>query len=75
MDKINEIKSMVEATYATLNQFASEGVIPLIDIAYPNHDGKQDADAVADMMLLRDNLNSLSNVCQLVIEHINGAIE
>lgn len=76
MDKrITEIREEVERVYSTVNNFISEGVLPLIDMVYPNHDGKQDANQAADMMLLRDSLFSLANACNTGIEHINEAID
>ena len=53
----------------------SEGLITLLDLAYPNHDGVQDADVVSVMMLLRQTLNSLSVACQNWIDKLSEAIE
>lgn len=47
----------------------------LIEAAYPNQDGKADHDAVAEMMALRDKLNSIANACQIGIEHLTETIE
>lgn len=47
----------------------------LIDAAYPNHDGKADHNAVAEMMALRDKLNSIVNACQTGIEHLAETID
>lgn len=52
----------------------SEGLVALLDLAYPKHDGEQDADAVSDMMLLRQTLNGLSCACQIWIDELSEAI-
>lgn len=47
----------------------------LLDAAYPNHDGKADHEAVAEMIALRDKLNSIVNACQIGIEHLTETID
>ena len=74
MKTIIEIRKNVEATYALLNKFATEGSLPLMDLAYPNHDGEQDAEAVSEMMLLRDSLNGLKHVCEMSMDALTKAI-
>lgn len=74
MEKIEEIRKDVEWVYSTVNNFVSAGVLPILDIAYPNHDGIQDVDNVSELMLLRDRLNSLAKACIVGIEHLNEAI-
>lgn len=46
----------------------------MLDLAYPKHDGEQDADAVADMMLLRQSANGLSKACNILVEKLTDAI-
>lgn len=67
-------KNLAESAYIIIKDHMSEGLVSLIDLAYPNHDGKQDADAVSDMMLLRQSLNSLSQACQIWIGKLSEAI-
>ena len=74
MENLNNIREKVESTYAAINHFTSEGVLPLLDMAYPEHDGKQDAYVVSDMMSLRDSLHSLIAACQYSINNLNEAI-
>ena len=75
MKSISEIKKDVDKTYAVINRFNTEGVIPLMDLAYPKRDGVQDAENVADLMLLRESLNSLQKACEISVQHISEAIE
>ena len=74
MENLNKIREKVESTYATLNHFITDGVLPLLDMAYPEHDGKQDAYVVSDMVSLRDSLHSMIKACQLSIDNLNRAI-
>lgn len=75
MNDINEIRNAVEAIYAKLNNWASEGSIPLLDKAYPNHDGIADHEAIAEMMMLQQSLNSLSKACELGIGNLSRIID
>lgn len=74
---IIELREDVDAIYGRLNKWLSaDGErTELIKLAYPELNGVQDADAVSELMLLRDSLNSLARVCNYGIEHINAAIE
>lgn len=75
---MKNVQKNSEAAYKALNAWISgEGgsVTQLMDILYPNHDGKQDAEMCGDLLLLRDQLYSLSKACEIAIEHINIATE
>lgn len=75
MKTIKSITKNADKMYAELNQWVSEGRIPLLDLAYPNHDGNQDAEAVAEMMELRDRLNAIMNACKVGIDNLSSAID
>lgn len=53
-------RNKVENVYELINDLVSNHSIDMLDLAYPKNDGKQDAFAVAEMMLLRQSANSLS---------------
>ena len=74
MKSINEIKNQVESIYKTLNEWVSEGTTPLLDSAFPEHDGVADIDVISDMMLLRQSLNSLSKACEIGADHLTNVI-
>lgn len=57
------------------NDRMSEGICELIDIAYPNHDGVEDPDVIADMMMLRDTLQSLSKACDIWTKQLTEVIQ
>ena len=74
MKKIIEIRERAEGFYTLLNKFATDGSLPLMDMAYPNHDGEQDAEVVSEMMLLRDRLNGLKHACEMSMDALTSAI-
>lgn len=67
-------RNKVDNVYESINDLVSNHSIDMLDLAYPNHDGKQDADAVAEMMLLRQSANSLSKVCSILVSKLSDAI-
>lgn len=73
---INEFNKQAEAFYKALNEWVSEeSVNKLTDIAYPNHDGKQDADVVATMFSLRDTLHGIEQGCKMGIGNLSIIID
>ena len=46
----------------------------MMDLAYPGHDGEQDADVVAEMMSLRQTVNSLSAACGILVNKLTEVI-
>lgn len=74
LDKINSINTDVCNIYNSLNDAASNCGLELADLAYPNHDGVQDANTVGDMMMLRMNLNNLREICRIMSAKITNAI-
>lgn len=71
---MEEFINQAETFYALLNKFVSQGTIPLMDAAYPQHDGNQDAEVASEMMLLRDRLSAIATGCEMAIDHLNRAI-
>lgn len=74
---IKNIKKMTadaDKQYHIVNDLVSEGLVPLIDIAYPQHDGEQDAEAVADMMALRQSANALAKACNILVDNLTDVI-
>lgn len=63
------------AAYQIVDDRMSEGICELIDMAYPNHDGVQDPDVIADMMILRDTLQSLSKACEIWTKQLTEVIQ
>lgn len=68
-------RKVAEGTYQIVNDRMSESICNLIDIAYPNHDGVQDPEVIADMMLLRDTLQSLSKACEIWTKQLTEVIQ
>ena len=71
---MEEIINQAETFYTLLNEFVSQGTIPLMDAAYPQHDGNQDAEVAAEMMQLRRVLSGIATGCEMAIDHLNSAI-
>lgn len=69
-----EVKNKAEKAYAAINDMISNYAIKMIDLAYPKHDGEQDAEVIAEMMLLRQSVNSLSTACNLLVNKLTDVI-
>ena len=67
-------RNKVENVYELINDLVSNHSIDMLDLAYPKYGGKQDAVAVAEMMLLRQSANSLSEVCSFLVDRLTDAI-
>lgn len=67
-DKLDDVRYLVDSFFA-------EGVFPLLVKLYPNLDGVINEEQEANMMLLRNSLMALANVCDLGIERLCEALE
>ena len=67
-------RNKVDNVYELINDLVSNHSIDMLDLAYPKHDGKQDADAFAEMMLLRQSANNLSEICSILVGKLTDAI-
>lgn len=67
-DKLDDVRYLIDGFFA-------EGVFPLLIKLYPNLDGMINEEQEANMMLLRDSLMALANVCDLGIERLSEAFE
>ena len=72
--EIKKLNEQAENTYQAINHTMSQKSLELLDLAYPNHDGEQDAEAVAKMMALRQTLSSLAAACKILQEKLTDAI-
>lgn len=71
---ITKAREILNKAYAEANYLASFKGIEMIDLSYPKHGGIQDADAVSDLMLLRQDANGLMNACKALVKTITDAI-
>ncbi len=62
---IKKIEKNASIAYQDINHLMSDE-IALLDLAYPNHDGKQDADAVGEMLYLRQSVAALKMACEIL---------
>ena len=75
IEDIITAKNKVENVYQLVNDLIRYHGMEMLDLAYPKHDGEQDAEAVAEMMLLRQSANSLADACKLLVSKLTDAIE
>lgn len=62
---IVKVDNNANIAYQDINHLMSDE-IALLDLAYPNHDGKQDADAVGEMLYLRQSVAALKKACEIL---------
>ena len=72
---ILELRNKVDNFSSLVDSFFAEGVFPLLIKLYPNLDGVINEEQEANMMLLRDSLMALANICDLGIERLCEALE
>ena len=73
-EDISNIRDIINAAYSEINDMVSNKGIEMLDLACPKHDGVQDADAVSDLMLLRQDANGLMRTCEMLVKKITDAI-
>ena len=67
-DKLDDVRYLVDSFFA-------EGVFPLLIKLYPNLDGVINEEQEANMMLLRDSLMDVANICDLALERLAEVFE
>lgn len=70
-----DLRNKVDNVSSLVNGFIAEGVFPLLIKLYPNLDGVINEEQEANMMLLRDSIMALANICDLGIERLSEALE
>lgn len=73
--KIVEITASVEKVSSLIDSFFAEGAFPLLIKLYPNLDGVINEEQEANMILLRDSLNALANMCDFGVERLSAVLE
>ena len=72
---ILDLKIKLDNVCSSVNEFYAEGVVPLLVKLYPNLDGVINEEQEANMMLLRDSLMDVANICDLALERLSEALE
>ena len=72
---ILDLKIKLDSVCSCVNGFYAEGVVPLLVKLYPNLDGVINEEQEANMMLLRDSLMDVANICDLALERLSEALE
>ncbi len=74
ISELTKLNEQAEKTYNAINDMMSNKSLELLDLAYPKHDGEQDSEAVAEMMMLRQTLSSLATASEILQEKLTAAI-
>ena len=64
-----------QAVYAKINKVCSRCDTEMLDLLFPNHDGKEDALAGCEMLRLRDAAFSLSNACEMLMDKLTLVLD
>lgn len=72
---ILDLKIKLDSVCSSVNEFYAEGIVPLLVKLYPNLDGVINEENEANMMLLRDSLMDVANICDLALERLSEALE
>lgn len=72
---ILDLKIKLDSVCSSVNEFYAEGVVRLLIKLYPNLDGVINEEQEANMMLLRDSLMDVANICDLAVERLSEALE
>lgn len=70
---IVKVDKNANIAYQDINYLMSNE-IALLDLAYPNHDGKQDADAVGEMLYLRQSVAALKKACEILEKKLTRVV-
>ena len=73
--EILDLRNKVDNVSSLIDSFFGEGLLPMLIKLYPNLDGVINEEQEANMMLLRDSLMALANICDLGIERLCEALE
>lgn len=76
--KIEDIQNLVkqiDKSYTMLNDWTSKGELPILDLVYPNHDGKEDAIAVSNIIELHFALQRMQRACEISLGHTKAIVE
>nr|DAF23254.1 MAG TPA: hypothetical protein [Caudoviricetes sp.]DAN91545.1 MAG TPA: hypothetical protein [Caudoviricetes sp.] len=71
---LTDVGNKAEKAYELINELISHHSLDMMDLAYPGHDGEQDADVVAEMMSLRQTANSLFVACGILVNKLTDII-
>lgn len=75
MDKILRLTEEANNAHKMINDFVSGRNLDILDLMFPNHDGKSDPEAVANVMLLRDSLYNLCQACEMAVNQLTEDLE
>lgn len=71
---IKKLYEQTEEVYNAVNHWNGEGDTAILDHLFPEHDGIEDVEFAADLMMLRQSMYSLAKACNLGIEQIGRTL-
>lgn len=72
---VRKLLTKSEKYYSEINFFTSKGRHPLLDYAYPKHDGKQNPNNTAILYELRERINAIRTICEMITKDITDVID
>lgn len=73
-EDVVKVRDIINAAYSEVNEMVTFRGVAMLDLVCPCHDGRQDAEAVSEMMLLRQDANGLMRACEVLVEKITDAL-
>ena len=70
INEIQDLSEQVNKSYAQVNDWMSKGDLQILDLVYPEHDGVEDANAVAEMIDLYFALRRMRKACEISIKKL-----
>ncbi len=74
-EDVVKVRDIINAAYSEVNEMVTFRGVAMLDLVCPCHDGKQDADAVSELMLLRQDANGLMRACEMLAGKITDALD
>ena len=74
IENLIELRDKLSQMHGYVNFMVSHQSMELIELAYPNEDGVQDAEVISEMYLLRSNAKALSIACDKLVDQLSCLI-
>ena len=75
LNEIGKISNELGKVYTLLNKKIISHDKDIVELVYPNLDGKMNPTAYADTMCLRDGLYALRNACDMAMATLSRTLE
>lgn len=72
---VRKVGKFATDAYEMTNEANSVCATEWLDLRFPEADGKEDEEVTAEMLLLRDLVNSLARACEMLTEKLTEVVE